>query len=60
MSETMEMASVERCVVISDKRFYSLDNIKKLRKRHLHFIVPLERNSSLISGKEGMMGGVHV
>ena len=56
MSETMEMANVERCVVISDRGFYSLDNIKKLRKRHLHFIIPLKRNSSLISGKEEMMG----
>ena len=50
MSETTEMTNGERCVVISDKGFYPLDNIKKLRKRHLPFIIQLKRNSPLISG----------
>jgi transposase len=53
---TMEMAGVERCVVILDKGFYSLDNIKRLKSRHLSFIMPLRRNSSLIPDAEEFMG----
>ena len=41
---------------MSDKVFHSLDKIKKIGKRNLHFSIPLKRNSSLVSGKEGMMG----
>ena len=48
MSGTMEMAGVEKCVIIADKGFFSADNVKKLRKRHLSYIIPLRRNSSLI------------
>ncbi len=56
MAETIDMANVERCVVISDKGFYSIDNIKKLKNRHLSFIIPLRRNSSLIPERERMLG----
>ena len=56
MAETIDMANVERCVVISDKGFYSIDNIKKLKNRHLSFIIPLRRNSSLIPEMERMLG----
>ena len=44
----MEIAGVEKCVIIVDKGFYFLDNIRKLKKRHLSFIIPMRRNSSLI------------
>jgi transposase len=53
---TMEMAGIEKCVVILDKGFYSLDNIKKLRSKHLSFIMPLRRNSSLIPEAGEFMG----
>ena len=56
MAETIDMANVERCVVISDKGFYSIDNVKKLKNRHLSFIIPLRRNSSLIPERERMLG----
>ncbi len=53
---TMDMAGIERCVVILDKGFYSLDNVKKLRSRHLSFIMPLRRNSSLIPDVKEFQG----
>ena len=53
---TMEMAGVERCVVILDKGFYSTDNIKRLRSKHLSFIMPLRRNSSLIPETDEFQG----
>lgn len=56
MKATMLMAGVERCVIIADKGFYSAENIKKLRKMHLSFIIPLKRNSSLIPGGEEFSG----
>ena len=48
MANTVDMAGVGKCVIIADKGFYSLDNLKELRKRHLSFIIPMRRNSSLI------------
>ncbi len=48
MKATLDMAGVERCVIITDKGFFSAQNVKELRKEHLSFIVPLRRNSSLI------------
>jgi transposase len=48
MSKTMDMAGVEKCVIIADKGFFSSDNIKNLKSRHLSYIIPLRRNSSLI------------
>ena len=56
MANTIDMAGVERCVIVSDKGFFSSDNIKKLRKRHLNFIIPLRRNSSLIPDSEDFLG----
>lgn len=48
MANTVDMAGVERCVIVADKGFFSADNVKKLKKRHLSFIIPLRSNSSLI------------
>ena len=48
MKATLDMAGVERCVIITDKGFFSARNVKELRKEHLSFIVPLRRNSFLI------------
>ncbi|AKA48031.1 hypothetical protein IX51_01780 [uncultured archaeon] len=56
MKATMIMAGVERCVIIADKGFYSADNIKKLRKLHLDYIIPLKRNSSLIPASSEFTG----
>ena len=41
MSSTIDMAGVERCAIVAD-------NVNKLRKRHLSYIIPLGRNSSPI------------
>ena len=48
MAKTIDMAGVEKCVIVADKGFFSSDNIKKLKKNHLSYIIPLRRNSSLI------------
>ncbi|MCL4307528.1 MAG: transposase, partial [Candidatus Thermoplasmatota archaeon] len=48
MSGTIDMAGVERCVIVADKGFFSADNIRALKKHHLSYIIPLRRNSSLI------------
>ncbi|EQD79669.1 transposase IS4 family protein, partial [mine drainage metagenome] len=32
MANTIDMAGVDKCVIIADKGFYSQDNIKKLEK----------------------------
>ncbi len=56
MSATIEMAGVERCVIIADKGFFSNNNVKKLRSMHLSYIVPLRRNSSLILDESEFSG----
>ncbi len=48
MENTINMAGVEKCVIVADKGFFSSDNIKRLKKKHLSYIIPLKRNSSLI------------
>ena len=48
MSKTIDMAGVEKCVIVADKGFFSSDNIKRLKNKHLSYIIPLRRNSSLI------------
>ena len=55
MSETVDMAGVEKCVIVADKGFFSSDNIRKLKRRHLSYIIPLRRNSSLIPEPEHFM-----
>jgi transposase len=56
MANTIDMAGVERCVIVADKGFFSADNVDKLKKRHLSYIIPLRRNSSLIPEPEHFMG----
>ena len=56
MSRTIDMAGVEKCVIVADKGFFSSDNIKKLRNRHLSYIIPLRRNSSLIPDADNFTG----
>ncbi len=48
MSKTVDMAGVEKCVIVADKGFFSSDNIKRLKNKHLSYIIPLRRNSSLV------------
>ncbi len=56
MSKTIDMAGVERCVIVADKGFFSADNIGKLRKKHLSYIIPLRRNSKIIQNQDHFMG----
>jgi len=56
MAKTIDMAGVERCVIVADKGFFSADNVNKLKKQHLSYIIPLRRNSSLIPEPEHFMG----
>ena len=56
MAETIELAGIERCVMVADKGFFSSDNIKRLKKNHLSYIIPLKRNSSLIPDTGGFSG----
>ncbi|MGP6238985.1 transposase [Cuniculiplasma sp. SKW4] len=56
MSKTIDMAGVEKCVIVADKGFFSSDNIKKLKSKHLSYIIPLRRNSSLIPEQDHFMG----
>ena len=55
MSETIDMAGVEKCVIVADKGFFSADNINNLKKKHLSYIIPLRRNSSLIPEPDHFM-----
>lgn len=57
MAATIDMAGVDKCVIVADKGFFSADNVKKLRKRHLSFIIPLRRDSSLVP-EAGEFSGV--
>ena len=56
MSKTIDMADVEKCVIVADKGFFSSDNIRKLKHNHLSYIIPLRRNSSLIPDIDGFTG----
>ena len=56
MAKTIDMAGVERCVIVADKSFFSADNIKKLKKRHLSYIIPLRGNSSIIPDADSFTG----
>jgi transposase len=55
MAKTIDMAGVEKCVIVADKGFFSADNVNKLKKQHLSYIIPLKRNSSLIPEPEHFM-----
>ncbi|AGO60045.1 transposase IS4 family [Ferroplasma acidiphilum] len=56
MANTIDMAGIEKCVIVADKGFFSADNIKKLKKRHLSYIIPLRRNSSLVPDTDDFLG----
>jgi len=56
MAKTIDMAGVERCVIVADKGFFSSENVNKLKRKHLSYIIPLRRNSSLIPEPEHFMG----
>ena len=56
MSETIDKAGVEKCVMVADKGFFSSDNIRNLKRKHLSYIIPLRRNSSLIPEPDHFMG----
>ena len=56
MSKTIDMAGVEKCVIVADKGFFSSENVDKLKKKHLSYIIPLRRNSSLIPEPDHFMG----
>ena len=56
MAKTIDMAGAERCVIVADKGFFSSDNIKKLKDKHLSYIIPLKRNSLLIPEPDHFMG----
>ena len=56
MAKTIDMAGVEKCVIVADKGFFSADNVNKLKKSHLSYIIPLRRNSSLIPEPEHFTG----
>ena len=43
ISNTIEMSGVDRCVIVADKGFVSSDNVDKLKKNHLSYIIPLRR-----------------
>ncbi len=48
MSKTIEMADIEKCIIVADKGFYPTNNIKMLKKSHLSYIIPVRRNSKMI------------
>ncbi|MGP6207721.1 transposase [Cuniculiplasma sp. SKW3] len=56
MSKTIDMAGVEKCVIVAHKGFFSSENVDKLKKKHLSYIIPLRRNSSLIPEQDHFMG----
>ncbi len=45
---TLQESGIKDAVVITDKGFYSENNVAQLEVEQLHFIIPLRRNSELI------------
>jgi transposase len=56
LSETIDMAGVENCIIVADKGFFSSDNIKRLKSKHLSYIIPPRRNSSLVPEPDHFIG----
>jgi len=48
VSLTVKEAGIKNAVLVGDKGFYSEDNIKKLKKQSVKYVLPLKRNSTLI------------
>ena len=51
----IDIEGKKRFVIVTEKGFFSADNINKLKKRHLSRIRPLRKNSSLIPEPEHFM-----
>lgn len=49
MVETIISSGVKDCVIIGDKGFYSKKNLAFLMENHFRFILPLQRNTRLIT-----------
>lgn len=45
---TLQESQVTDCILVADKGFYSIENVKTLRDDNLHYIIPLRRNNILI------------
>ena len=48
IKNTLKMANLKNTIFVSDRGFYSADNVKELRKEDLSYVIPLKRNSALI------------
>jgi len=48
MKLSLQESELQNVVLIGDKGFYSQTNEEELQKEHIHYILPLRRNSSLI------------
>ncbi len=49
MADTVIQSGVKNCTIIADKGFYSKKNVSFLMERKLNYILPLQRNTRLIS-----------
>ncbi len=48
MSLTIKESGVKNAIIIADKGFYSLANVKELEDNNLNFIIPLKRDNKII------------
>jgi|GEM_PF-5721388 transposase len=51
-----QLGGVERFVIVADKGFFSSENINRLKRRRLNYIIPLRRNSLFILEPDLLMG----
>lgn len=49
MIDTIVLSGVKECTIIGDKGFYSKKNVSFLMEKHLNYILPLQRNTKLIT-----------
>jgi len=62
----LQESAISDAVIVADKGFYSVSNIKELRELELKYIIPLRRSSSLIdyapisSGDKSRMTGYFI
>ena len=48
VSLTVKEVGIKNAVLVGDKGFYAEDNVKKLKKQSVKYVLPLKRNSTLI------------
>ncbi len=48
LAATADEAGLSDVVLVADTGFYSSKNIREMEERHIHYIIPLKRNSMLI------------